>query len=107
MFFDDFWMLGGLESGLDGGFVEVLSDGRHPDTARCRRQRDRGVPRGPNRGVPRGPKAKEGACSRLLQKFVLRDPKAPANPSKLATGSAVLADCWEPWREGTSMVLRG
>ena len=92
-------MIGGLEVGLDGGFVEVLSDGRHPDTARRRRQRDR--------GVPRGPKAKEGACSRLLQKFVLRDPKAPANPSKLATGSAILADCWEPWREGTSMVLSG
>ena len=32
MFFDDFWMIGGLEVGLDGGFVEVLSDGRHPDT---------------------------------------------------------------------------
>ena len=48
-----------LGVGLDGGFVEVLSDGRHPETARRRRQRDR--------GVPRGPKAKEGACSRLLQ----------------------------------------
>ena len=39
-----------------------LSDVRHPNTARRRRQRDR--------GVPGGSKAKERACSRLLQKLV-------------------------------------
>ena len=45
-------------------------DRREPwrEGTRRRRQRDR--------GVSRGPKAKERTCSRLLQKLVLRDPKA-------------------------------
>ena len=56
-------MIGGLEVGLDGGCITTfLSDVRHPNTARRRRQRDR--------GVPGGSKAKERACSRLLQKLV-------------------------------------
>ena len=74
---DNFWTIFGLE--LDGGKAEEIAGslggrvrawcgGHEPDTARRCRQRDR--------GVPRGPKAKERACSRLLQKFVLRDPKA-------------------------------
>ena len=36
---------------MEVGLRPFLSDVRHPDTARRRRQRDR--------GVPRGPKAKE------------------------------------------------
>ena len=45
-------------------------DRREPwrEGTRRRRQRDR--------GVCRGLKAKERACSRLLQELVLRDPKA-------------------------------
>ena len=61
-------MIFGLE--LDGGKAwRKRSPGAlEGGYTRRRRQRDR--------GVCRGPKAKERACSRLLQKLVLRDPKA-------------------------------
>ena len=60
-------MIFGLE--LDGGKAwRRRSPEPWREGTRRRRQRDR--------GVSRGPKAKERACSRLLQKLVLRDPKA-------------------------------
>ena len=55
------------------------------------------------------PKAKERTCSRLLQKLVLRDPKATLETSGPALGGQFLDDFWSRirWWKGVAKQIGG